>query len=192
MVCTSCMCATSAVTFREKASFLFCFRKRERAVPNCYAMQFKCTAVFVSVAIFCVSARPRVRVPGIFHDCGSTGLTISDVNVTPTCTATPCVVPKGTNASIAIEMKANADFDSLTNKVYGKVSGLEVPFPIPQPDACKDGIACPLKNGQTYTEKVIVPVKNEYPAIEVDVKWEISDEKGNQQGCIEIVIQIKS
>ena len=160
-------------------------------------MQLKLAAVFVSVTFLCVGARPldsAYLVDGgpIFHDCNSTtGLKVIGVTVDPPCTAPPCVLHKGANASIVINLTAEGDYNSLTNHVTGKVLGANVPFPLPEPDACKDGISCPVKNGQSCAEKVIVPIKKDYPSLQVDVTWKIEDDKGNTQACFEMLIKIQ-
>lgn len=158
-------------------------------------MQLKLAVVFVSFIFLCVSARPSdfaSLVDGApFRECDppATGVKISNVNITPTCTGFPCVLNKGKNASVAIGVASKGDYNSLTNVVTGRVFGANVPFQLPEPDACKDGIPCPVKNGQSYDEKVIVPILKEYPDIVVDVTWKMNDDKGNTQGCF--VVQVK-
>ena len=54
--------------------------------------------------------------------------------------------------------------------VHGIISGIPMPFPFPQPDACVDsGLACPLQNGQDYTYTTQIPISSSYP--KVDVSW---------------------
>ena len=41
-----------------------------------------------------------------------------------------------------------------------------VPFPVDNPDACKDqGIECPMFAGKTYTFKTVLPIKSLYPKV---------------------------
>lgn len=57
---------------------------------------------------------------------------------------------------------------TLQNKVYGEIAGIDVPFPgwpASETDICKLNIKCPTKAGQSYTEKVALPVAPSDPAV---------------------------
>lgn len=47
---------------------------------------------------------------------------------------------------------------------------VKIPFPIPQEDACKNGIECPLEAGNSYSEAVIVPILPSYPPVKIKQK----------------------
>lgn len=50
--------------------------------------------------------------------------------------------------------------------VHGVIMGMEMPFPLPNPDACKDsGLSCPLKKGQSYEYVASLPVLRAYPKV---------------------------
>lgn len=51
------------------------------------------------------------------------------------------------------------------NYMYGIISGVPVPYVLPQPDGCKLGLTCPLQAGLTYTEDAVFPVLKEYPTV---------------------------
>jgi hypothetical protein len=51
------------------------------------------------------------------------------------------------------------------NYMYGVISGVPVPYVLPQPDGCKLGLTCPLQAGLTYTEDAVFPVLKEYPTV---------------------------
>jgi len=71
--------------------------------------------------------------------------------------------------------------------VHGIISGIPMPFPFPQPDACVDsGLACPLQNGQDYTYTTQIPISSSYPKIKVVVKFELVEDHGKDLFCIEI------
>lgn len=42
---------------------------------------------------------------------------------------------------------------------------VKVPFPLPQQDACKNGITCPLDPNMVYMEVITMPIMAEYPAV---------------------------
>ncbi len=65
------------------------------------------------------------------------------------------------------------DIPTLSNAVYGIVAGISVPFP-GYPDNMRDVCilggttsTCPIKKGDKFTEKVILPVIKEAPSVSV-------------------------
>jgi hypothetical protein len=58
-------------------------------------------------------------------------------------------------------------FKSITNLCYGVLAGVKVPFPLPQPDACTNGVSCPINAGTTFTQKISVPILNVYPSVNI-------------------------
>ncbi|KAI8431952.1 hypothetical protein MSG28_004487 [Choristoneura fumiferana] len=68
---------------------------------------------------------------------------------------------------------------------------LPVPFPLPQPDACKgSGLTCPLKAGEVANYAATLPVLKSYPKVKVDVKWELKNENDQDLVCIMIPARI--
>ena len=54
----------------------------------------------------------------------------------------------------------------LHSVVHGIVARVPVPFPLPNPDGCKDsGLTCPLKTGTDLTFTQMIPVKSSYPQV---------------------------
>lgn len=52
--------------------------------------------------------------------------------------------------------------------VYGVINEFSIPFPVDQPDACKDqGITCPMTAGMEYKFKTVLPIKSFYPKVSV-------------------------
>ena len=159
----------------------------------------KTALVLVVFLLSLTSAKPFFKSSDFTKDVGDvwihcsqadTGFQITSVNI-PGCTAPPCTITRGTNASISVTFKATADFASGTNKVSGKVLGVNVPFPLPKPSICDDGVQCPMKSGQSYTESVTIPIKSEYPKVKAVVTWTMYDPSGNQQGCFEVELQLQ-
>lgn len=53
--------------------------------------------------------------------------------------------------------------------VHGIVLGVEVPFALPNPDACVDcGLECPLAKGGTYKYTTSLPVLKKYPKVSIE------------------------
>lgn len=95
---------------------------------------------------------------------------------------------------------------------------MPIPFPLPNPDGCKDnGLECPLRKGETYSFLTVLPVRKSYPKvwifhysafcleldiylgffllcftqISLDVKWQLQNEKGETIICVLIPAKIE-
>lgn len=80
---------------------------------------------------------------------------------------------------------------SLTTVVHGHVLGLDMPFPLANPDACAAGVQCPLQSGSSYEYTASLDVLKSYPKVKVTVKWELQDQNGDDVVCVEIPARIK-
>ncbi len=81
--------------------------------------------------------------------------------------------------------------ETLTAIVHGTVLGIEMPFPLPQPNACESGVECPLTKSKKYEYVATLPVLKSYPKVKVGVKWELKDEQGVDVVCVEIPAKIE-
>lgn len=53
--------------------------------------------------------------------------------------------------------------------VHGIISGVEMPFPLQNPDACVDSdLACPLQKGTNYAYMQTLQVLKIYPKVRVN------------------------
>jgi len=58
------------------------------------------------------------------------------------------------------------DATGLKMLVYGHIAGVDVPFPLDNPDACKDSnITCPIHKNQAYSYRNVIFVKTSYPSV---------------------------
>jgi len=58
------------------------------------------------------------------------------------------------------------DASGLKMLVYGEIARVDVPFPLDNPDACKDSnITCPIKKNQAYSYRNHIFVKTSYPSV---------------------------
>ena len=80
---------------------------------------------------------------------------------------------------------------SLTTVVHGQISGLEMPFPLKNPDACQAGVQCPIEAGSSYEYLASLPILKAYPKVKVLVKWELQDENSKDVVCVQIPAKIK-
>nr|USF20787.1 Niemann-Pick C2 protein [Lasioderma serricorne] len=126
-------------------------------------------------------------------DCGSTVGKIISLEIAGCDNNAPkCILKRGTNESIEVSFEINEDTDAITAVVHGVILGVEVPFHLPNPDACVDsGITCPVKTGNTYTYKTTLPVLQKYPKVSLEVKWELQDKDGKDIVCGLIPVKIE-
>lgn len=117
---------------------------------------------------------------------GSETASIVSIDVTD-CTQLPCVFVRGKNYTLDLKFTSSmwqklkiknpassynywifiieVDSKAATNKVYGIIAKVPVPFHLPNNDGCTLGINCPFKSGLTLTESVTLPVLSEYPKV---------------------------
>lgn len=56
--------------------------------------------------------------------------------------------------------------ETVTAVCHGIVMGVEMPFPLPNPNGCTDsGLECPLKKDQKYAYVATLPVLKSYPKV---------------------------
>jgi len=127
--------------------------------------------------------------PVKYLDCGSSSGKVTIVDIAP-CSTQPCQLHKGQSYSVNVTF--NSAVESQTSKavVHGIIAGVPVPFPIPIEDGCKSGIHCPIEKQLVYHYVNALPVKSEYPAIKLVVKWELRDDNNQDLFCIKFPVQI--
>merc|ERR1711931_328160 len=109
-----------------------------------------------------------------YKDCGSKG-TVTGVDVNG-CTRAPCLLPKGTDASMIIKFKAPAASTAVNTVVHGIIAGVPVPFAVPEGKACETGHVkpgCPLTTGGSHAYDIKLPVSSWYPSLRLVVKWQL-------------------
>ncbi|XP_014674257.1 PREDICTED: epididymal secretory protein E1-like [Priapulus caudatus] len=80
----------------------------------------------------------------------------------------------------------------LTIVVYGVIAGVKVPFPFPQPDACRgSGVTCPVQPGSEYTWQSSMSVDPSYPSMKLFVQIELHDSDNENVFCTMIAVVIK-
>ena len=88
-------------------------------------------------------------------------------------------------------MIADVASANVTSVVHGVISGVPIPFPLPNPDGCRDsGLACPLQPDHAYTYQVSLPIKEEYPSLRVQIQWQLKDATGDDIVCFRIRAKI--
>lgn len=127
-----------------------------------------------------------------YTDCGSTKGKVSGVTVSG-CENTPvCSLKRGSSASVTLNFQSLTDTKTVKAVVHGVISGVPLPFPLPQSDGCTNcGLTCPLKNGQSNSYSTTINVRNSYPAVNVDVKFELQDDNGEDLVCVLIPSKVE-
>lgn len=128
-----------------------------------------------------------------WKDCGSKLGSVTNVIVQGCPAAGTCVLHKGVNVSFGVDFKSNEDASDLTMLVYGHIAGVDVPFPLDNPDVCKDSnVTCPIKKNTAYSYRNKIFVKTLYPSLTLVVKMKIVDTSGGVVACIVTPVQIES
>ncbi|CAH1637067.1 unnamed protein product [Spodoptera littoralis] len=143
---------------------------------------------FVLLTVFAASANAK-----FVKDCGSAQASVQSVQVSG-CTeaAKECILKRNTNATFSIEFTPMSSVTEVQAIVHGVIMNLPVPFPLPQPDACKDnGLTCPLPAGKPVKYQTTMPILKSYPKVKVDVKWELKDENSEDLVCVMIAARLQ-
>lgn len=143
---------------------------------------------FITVSVLVVSANAK-----FYTDCGSKQATVQKVSVSGCAEdAKECVLKRNTNATFSIDFTPNKEVKGVQTVVHGVIMNLPVPFPLPQPDACKDnGLTCPLPAGTQANYQTTMPILKSYPRVKVEVKWELKDENDEDLVCVMIPAKIQ-
>jgi len=145
------------------------------------------TGVVVLLCLIGLSCAEPVK----FKDCGSDAGTVTLVNISP-CPTQPCQLKKGGSYSVNVTFSSGVQSKTSKAVVHGVIAGVPVPFPIPNEDGCTSGIQCPIQQTQVYNYLNTLPVKTDYPAIKLVVKWELRDDSSKDLFCILFPVQIVS
>ncbi|XP_064602665.1 NPC intracellular cholesterol transporter 2-like [Liolophura sinensis] len=140
-------------------------------------------AIWAFLSLVCI-VHAFSGLPKYFKDCGSEKGAILSVSVSG-CSETDdqCELKKGTTIHVAIQFKSSEVITNATAVVHGILAGIPVPFPIDQPDGCKSGFTCPVKEGEEVTYKSDIAVSKNYPSVKVVVKWELKDQNSKDIFC---------
>ncbi|XP_030384253.1 NPC intracellular cholesterol transporter 2 homolog a [Scaptodrosophila lebanonensis] len=128
-----------------------------------------------------------------FTDCGSkTGKFTRVVIEGCDTTKSECILKRNTTVSFSIDFSLAEEATAVKTVVHGRVLGIDMPFPLHNPDACKDsGLHCPLEKNETYRYTATLPVLQSYPRVSVLVKWELQDQNNVDIVCVEIPAKIQ-
>ncbi|KAF6025575.1 hypothetical protein EB796_016117 [Bugula neritina] len=116
-------------------------------------------------------------------DCGSVGGKVTSITLDPPPKGA-CTFPKGTNVTAIVDLVTNEVANQMNVVCKGQVV-VWVPFKLPDPNACDQGVTCPTAVGKEYTFKTVIPILKEYPSLRLVVQLEFQDEKGADVICVQ-------
>jgi len=111
------------------------------------------------------------------------------------CSEFPCVVHHGQSATGRATMVAKSATDTLTCKIVGViVGGIELPFNGCPVNAC-DNLStgdCSVEVGETLVYEMEIPILDLYPQIEIEGKWMLKDDAGENFLCFTVPMKIEA
>ncbi|PAA63663.1 hypothetical protein BOX15_Mlig025232g2 [Macrostomum lignano] len=128
--------------------------------------------------------------PVKFKDCGSKVGKINSVDINP-CPKLPCELKRGTKVGVTVDFTSSESATAVKSVVHGVISGIAVPFPLPDPNACNAmSPKCPLSNGASYKYTNALEVQQAYPTLALVVRWELTDSNNNDLVCFEVPARV--
>ena len=163
------------------------------------------------VVVSLCSLHPLVQSATPYKDCGSELGTVQLFEVTG-CTTAPCKFSKGNTYSMNLTFLAKATSKSASVSIHGKrrstpsllspltcsssigvIAGVPVPFPIPESNACKLNVKCPVNANDANIAQLSLAVLPSYPSISLYAKIEIkADDQSQDYVCLQFPATITS
>ncbi|XP_035683286.1 NPC intracellular cholesterol transporter 2 homolog a-like [Branchiostoma floridae] len=148
------------------------------------------TLKHIFVLAFCVGISATLANALQWRDCGSEA-TIFNVFVSSCEDQSTCPMKKGSNVSLVVWFEPNKQITKATASMRGIMAGVPLPFPLQNPDGCKDsGLKCPLVGYESYNYTNSVYMHENYPTVKLLVEWELRDQNGDVIWCILVPAKI--
>ncbi|CAG5043549.1 unnamed protein product [Parnassius apollo] len=143
---------------------------------------------FITVVVLLSSVQAN-----LYSDCGSKLATLEKVQLSGCAeTAKECVFKRNSNFTLSLDFTPSKDVKVIEAELHGVIMNMVAPFPLPQPDGCKNnGLTCPLKAGQKASYVMTLPILKSYPKVRAVAKWELKNEDHENLICILIPLKIK-
>jgi len=125
-----------------------------------------------------------------YSACSSPSGYVTKVDVHP-CVREPCTLKRGRNYTIQVTFTSKVQSQSSKAVVHAIIAGVAKPFSgIENDDGCKSGIQCPIEDQKTYDYVVELPVRDHYPELQLNIKWELKDDTRSNLFCIKFPVRI--
>ncbi|RNA31959.1 epididymal secretory E1 [Brachionus plicatilis] len=131
---------------------------------------FKLLILTIAVALFGSSSAQIT-----WKDCGSKNGVLTDI-VVEGCTSSPCILKKGTDASMKATFDQRIASTSIKAKVSGVIFGIPIPFPLPDDNACNLNANCPAQANSQNSVELKLPILKEYPSLSVDCRIHLKED----------------
>ncbi|XP_054709507.1 NPC intracellular cholesterol transporter 2-like [Uloborus diversus] len=126
-----------------------------------------------------------------YTDCGSKTGKIKEVYLSGCEDSDVCELKRGETYTYKLSFESMTESESLKAVVHGVVGGVSMPYPIPNSDACEEeGVDCPIESGKTYSYGNEIEVRQSYPSVRADVKWQLKDASNKDVVCVLIPVKI--
>ena len=156
------------------------------------------TKFFVVLSFFLVVhfvpslSLPVVQSNSLWKSCGGHHVNITKVTVDG-CSSGPCKVKRGDSLNVTVEFTPDRKYKELDNHVCIPIKNFCVELAMPERNACKDGVKCPIVEGKRYKEMLTIPTLKNYPAIYVWANWNLEDPYDGLSlaGCFSLNLEIQ-
>ncbi|XP_022903651.1 NPC intracellular cholesterol transporter 2 [Onthophagus taurus] len=138
----------------------------------------KYLALLVLVGISCVAAETPV------YECDN-GLPLPSSTQVNDCEELPCPLVQGSLVEALISFKSEVYTEVLRPETIAYALGVEVNYPLDEPDGCKALVDrfCPIDEGETVKYKLQMPVLDIFPKINLSLKFTMFDENDDGMVC---------
>jgi len=121
-------------------------------------------------------------------DCGSKAGKVNSITLDSSPVGS-CTFPRGKDVTVTFELELYEQTSTLKAVVKGDVI-VWVPFPLPNNDACTQGVTCPTTPGSTYTFRTTLPIRDDYPKLRLVTQLELTDDQGQSAICVQFPSEI--
>nr|CAD7410203.1 unnamed protein product [Timema poppensis] len=136
------------------------------------------------VGLIRIASGTRVR------DCGSTSKVLGAQLME--CDAAPCLIPVTDNITMQIRFQTDKAVTSMSPTALGILGGvIAVPFLELEDDACVNLSSgeCPIGPGQEAIYSRVIRLEDNFPKIQGDVQWRLTDQNNNTVVCVQIACE---
>ncbi|CAF0717662.1 unnamed protein product [Brachionus calyciflorus] len=144
---------------------------------------------FLLLAILALTHLSNAQIT--WKDCGSKNGVVTSLEVEG-CTATPCTLKKGTDASMLVKFNQKIASTGVSAKVSGVILGVPIPFPLPDGNGCNLSATCPASANSDNQVALKLPILNEYPSLSVDVRIQFLGDSNTNLVCFQFPVKISS
>ncbi|XP_058462619.1 ecdysteroid-regulated 16 kDa protein-like [Malaya genurostris] len=103
------------------------------------------------------------------------------------CPTLPCLLPRGSDAMMAVDFTAVADASNLRSQVTATALGITAPYELPEERAAACNwlvqTRCPVTAGEDLVHHLSMPITSVYPLVSVAIEMDLVDEESQSHAC---------